>query len=109
MKSQIYTRDENGELKLINEIDIPDQPLKPNWLKLEQTLAYTVLFAKAISTANPNMFTVLNTTLQNGKRGEASENFLKYTLQNLGVNWTTEELAELNTYLTDNFFTITIE
>jgi hypothetical protein len=78
----------------------------PDWLGLEQTLAYTALFQKAIATAHPNMFTVLTTTLQNGKRGEASENFLMFALTNLGITWTIEEKAELNGYLEANNFTI---
>jgi hypothetical protein len=78
----------------------------PDWLGLEQTLAYTALFQKAIATANSNMFTVLTTTLQNGKRGEASENFLMFALGNLGITWTPDQLLELNGYLEQYNFTI---
>lgn len=109
MINQIYKKNENGETVLVEEISVEETlDVQPNWLGFEQELAYTSLFLKAVEQAEPNKFTVLTSTLQNGKRGEASENFLLGILSSLGVTWTQSEVQELNGYLEKYNFKIRI-
>ena len=108
MKEQVFTRNENGELVVLHEADLPDEPLKPDWIKLEQDLRYFnggSLFGKALMTAIPNPFSIFLKTLENGSKGIASQNALAYAFSILGVEWTSEEITQLNTLLTDNNFT----
>lgn len=78
----------------------------PNWYKLEQQLRYSSLFAKAFNDATDKGWTLIITTLVNGKLGQASENSLLFAFSVLGVTWTESELIELNTILESNNFTI---
>jgi hypothetical protein len=61
-----------------------------------------------VTVADPNWFSVAQNTLQNGKKGEASQNYFYYVLTQLNesVQWDASELAELNSYLAANNFTI---
>lgn len=104
---------ENGDfvMELVSEIE-SEEPVvaeKPNWLKLEQELRYFnggALFGKALATATPNPFSIFLKTLENGDKGIASENALAFAFSILGVDWTTEEIGQLNTLLQQNNFTI---
>lgn len=111
MKEQVFTRNENGELVILNEIDSPDEPLKPDWTKLEQDLRYYnngSLFGKALTTAAPNPFSIFLKTLENGSKGIASQNALAYAFSILGVSWTWDEKNQLNILLSNNNFTFQI-
>lgn len=108
--NEIYTTDENGNTVLISSevVQVPDLP--PDWLGLEQAVVYSPLFMTIANSPTRSDFWwgVLQTTIQNGKRGQASETFLSIALSNIGVVWTTQEKTELNSLLTANNFTIQV-
>lgn len=80
----------------------------PNWLGLEQALFYSGLRAKAKASANLDMFefSSLVGAFANSKNGTVSENTLYYLLNAINADWDAEDIALLNTLLTQNNFTI---
>jgi hypothetical protein len=81
----------------------------PNWLGLEQTLRYSNEFGKAFQYATEKGFNLFTTTLVNGKLGHASENALAFAFSVLGIEWTSEEIANINAALEANNFLYRLE
>ena len=93
-----------------DEIKTEAQPVvePPNWLGLEQALFYSGLRAKAKASANLDMFefSSLIGAFANGKQGLTSEGTLYYLLGAINADWDAQDIALLNTLLTQNNFTI---
>ena len=84
-------------------IVIPEVKIR-DWHGLEQQLRYSAEFAKAFQYANSKGFNLFTTTLVNGKLGHSTENGLSFAFSLLGVEWTEQEKANINTALASNNF-----
>lgn len=111
---------ENGDfvMELVEEKEMPSEPIEPNWLGLEQDLRYAndgALFYKAYILAPDKGFAFFVATLQNGVAGRSSENALATGFQLLPIKyvnsepvvtfgWTKEEKDIINSLLEKNNF-----
>lgn len=82
----------------------------PNWLGLEQALFYSGLREKAKASANLDQFEFASLigAFANGKQGLTSENTLYYLLNAINADWDENDIAQLNGYLQQFNFTITL-
>lgn len=112
--NKTFGKDEEGNTVLLHSEEVPDPVELPNWLGLEQALRYSPLYGKALTLAKTSLpvavgMNLFMMTLSNGKRGDASENALAFAFSQLGIEWSEEELDGINTLLSNNNFTITIQ
>jgi hypothetical protein len=95
-------------MELVYEEEVPDAILSPNWRGLTESLYKSQLIIKAMQEANPNGFSIFLKVLTDGEAGNSTENTLRNSILMMGLSFSTEEQAELNTILSTNNFTIQI-
>lgn len=80
-----------------------------DWKNLSQAFFYdSGLMTKILSSANPNGYSTMLKVLTDGENNYASENAFLLVFSMLGISWTTQEKATINSILTANNFTIQI-
>ena len=118
-KNQVFRKvlDENGEplivdgdyvMELVYEEDVPDVPLTPNWKEFKETLFNSPVYYKTLSLGNPNVYSTLLKLITDGENGYAKQENFVNLFNMLGIEWTSEERAEINTALSNNHFTISV-
>lgn len=99
-------RNGSSEMVLVSVENVAVTNMPLNWKGLRIALFNSPLFNRAITEANPNLYSTLLKIITDGETDEADENIFLTILNMLGMTFSIAEKAELNKYFTDNNFTI---